>query len=147
MTNYRIHAAKIAQGSSKEFDGWIDMALEAKGYKSIAYYAQRSQVDNSLHSETTVRQYCTSIAKGLELFGTRKAMVKAYDDAGYTYRNISSLRSFITHATKENENDKAPSKKKPAKRVETYLVKKAMRNAGIPASKIDLVMFALASKK
>jgi len=146
MTNYRIHAAKIAQGSSKEFDGWIDMALEAKGYKSIAYYAQRSQVDNSLHSETTVRQYCTSIAKGLELFGNRKAMVAAYDEA-YTYRNISSLRSFITHTVKKNEDDKAPSKKKPAKRVETYLVKKAMRDAGIATSKIDLVMFALASKK
>lgn len=146
MTNYRIHAKKIEKGSSKEFEGWIDMALEAKGYKSIAYYAQRSQVDNTLHSETTVRQYCSAIVKGLELFGTRSAMEKAYD-AEYTYRNISSLRSFITHTVKKNEDDKAPSKKKPAKRVETYLVKKAMRDANIPASKIDLVMFALATKK
>ena len=146
MTNYRIHAAKIAQGSSKEFDGWIDMAIEAKGYKSIAYYAQRSQVDNSLHSETTVRQYCSFIAKGIDLFGTRSALVKAYD-AEYTYRNVSSLRSFITSATKKKGNAKGASKKAPAKRVETYLVKKAMRDAGIPASKIDLVMFALATKK
>ena len=143
MTNYRIHAAKIAQGSSKEFDGWIDMAIEAKGYKSIAYYAQRSQVDNSLHSETTVRQYCSFIAKGIDLFGTRSALVKAYD-AEYTYRNVSS---FITSATKTKGNAKGASKKAPAKRVETYLVKKAMRDAGIPASKIDLVMFALATKK
>ena len=146
MTNYRIHAAKIAQGSSKEFDGWIDMAIEAKGYQSIAYYAQRSQVDNTLHSETTVRQYCSFIAKGIEMFGTRSKLVNAYDEE-YTYRNISSLRSFITSETKKREDDKPASKKKPAKRVETYLVKKAMRNAGIPVSKIDLVMFALATKK
>lgn len=146
MTNYRTHAAKIAQGSSQEFDGWIDMAIEANGYKSITYYAQRSQVDNSLHSETTVRQYCSFIVKGIELFGTRSALVKAYD-AEYTYRNISSLRSFITSATKKKGNNKGASKKSPAKRVETYLVKKAMRDAGIPASKIDLVMFALATKK
>lgn len=146
MTNYRTHASKIAQGSSIAFDGWIDMAIEASKYKSVAYYAQRSQVDNSLHSENTVRQYCSFIIKGIELFGSRSAMVNAYDK-DYTYRDITSLRSFITRSTNERgASKKASTAKKAPKRVEANKVRKAMRDAGVPASKIELVMFALASK-
>ena len=146
MTNYRTHASKIAQGSSIAFDGWIDMAIEASKYKSVAYYAQRSQVDNSLHSENTVRQYCSFIIQGIKLFGTRSAMVNAYDK-DYTYRDITSLRSFITRSTNERGvSKKASTAKKAPRRVEANKVRKAMRDAGVPASKIELVMFALASK-
>ena len=41
---------------------------------------------------------------------------------------------------------KASTAKKAPKRVEANKVRKAMRDAGVPASKIELVMFALASK-
>ena len=147
MTNYRTHASKIAQGSTIAFDGWIDMAIEASKYKSVAYYAQRSQVDNSLHSENTVRQYCSFILKGIELFGSRSAMVKAYDVDGNSYRDISNLRSFITRTAKERgTSKKASTAKKAPKRIESSKVRKAMRDAGIPSSKIDLVMFALTQK-
>ena len=148
MTQYRIHAAKIAKGSTIAFDGWIDMAIEASKYKSVAYYAQRSQVDNSLHSENTVRQYCSFIIKGIELFGSRSAMVSAYDK-DYSYRDITSLRSFITRSTNErglSKNTSTSTAKKAPKKVETKNVRKAMRDAGVPASKIELVMFALTSK-
>jgi hypothetical protein len=148
MTNYRIHASKIKQGSTLEFEGWIDMAIEAKGYKSVAYYAQRTQVDGALHSEDTVRQYCSFIIKGIELFGSREKLTKAYD-ATWEYRSIVRLRSFITSATKErglSKNTSTSTAKKAPKKVETKNVRKAMRDAGVPASKIELVMFALTSK-
>ena len=146
MTNYRIHANKIKQGSTLEFEGWIDMAIEAKGYKSVAYYAQRTQVDGALHSEDTVRQYCSFIIKGIELFGSREKLTKAYD-AQWSYRSIVRLRSFVTATTKERgESKNTSTAKKAPKKVETKSVRKAMRDAGVPASKIELVMFALTSK-
>lgn len=149
MTQYRTHASKIKKGSTLEFEGWIDMAIEAKGYKSVAYYAQRTQVDGAYHSENTVRQYCSFILKGIELFGSREKLEKAYD-AKWEYRSIVELRSLITAKTKEanGESDDASTvkKKKAPKKVETKNVRKAMRDAGVPASKIELVMFALTSK-
>ena len=145
-TQYRIHARKIKQGSSLEFEGWIDMAIEAKGYKSVAYYAQRTQVDGALHSENTVRQYCSFILNGISLFGSREKLETAYDLA-YEYRSIVELRSFITSTTKQRGLSKNTSTaKKAPKKVETKNVRKAMRDAGVPASKIELVMFALTSK-
>jgi hypothetical protein len=147
MTNYRTHASKIAKGSSLAVEGWIDMAIEASKYKSVAYYAQRSQVDNSLHTENTVRIYCSFVIQGIELFGTADKMLKAYDADGNVYRDITNLRSFITRSAKERgTSKKASTAKKAPKRVEANKVRKAMRDAGVPASKIELVMFALASK-
>jgi hypothetical protein len=73
-------------------------------------------------------------------------MVNAYDK-DYTYRDITSLRSFITRSANERgTSKKASTAKKAPKRVEANKVRKAMRDAGVPASKIELVMFALASK-
>jgi hypothetical protein len=147
MTNYRIHASKIAKGSALAVEGWIDMAIEASKYKSVAYYAQRSQVDNSLHTENTVRIYCSFVLQGIELFGSADKMLKAYDADGNMYRDITNLRSFITRSAKERgTSKKASTAKKAPKRVEANKVRKAMRDAGVPASKIELVMFALASK-
>ena len=145
-TQYRTHARKIKQGSTLEFEGWIDMAIEAKGYKSVAYYAQRTQVDGALHSENTVRQYCSFILNGINLFGSREKLETAYDLA-FEYRSIVELRSFITATTKQRGLSKNTSTvKKAPKKVETKSVRKAMRDAGVPASKIELVMFALTSK-
>ena len=147
-TQYRTHARKIKQGSTLEFEGWIDMAIEAKGYKSVAYYAQRTQVDGALHSENTVRQYCSFILNGINLFGSREKLETAYDLA-FEYRSIVELRSFITATTKQrglSKNASTSTAKKAPKKVETKSVRKAMRDAGVPASKIELVMFALTSK-
>lgn len=147
MTNYRTHASKIKKGSSLEFEGWIDMAIEAKSYKSVAYYAQRTQVDGALHSEETVRQYCSFILVGIKLFGSREKLEKAYD-SNFEYRSIVELRKLITSTTKERglSKDSTGTAKKAPKKVDTKSVRKAMRDAGVPASKIELVMFALTSK-
>ena len=119
-TNFLTHEALIVQGESLTFQGWVDVALEAKQFKSVAEYAKVSAKNSTQHSANTIRQYASFVIAGIKKFGSAEKLLSAYD-AVYTYRSIVELRSFITASTKDKKKKRASrfSAQKVAKKLKT----------------------------
>ena len=107
-TNFLTHEALIVQGETLTVQGWVDVALEAKTWKSVSEYAKVSAKSTTQHSANTIRQYASFVIAGIKKFGSAEKLLSEYD-AVYTYRSIVDLRSFVTASTK----DKSKKKRKP----------------------------------
>ena len=124
-TNFLTHEALIVQGETLTVQGWVDVALEAKTWKSVSEYAKVSAKSTTQHSANTIRQYASFVIAGIKKFGSAEKLLSAYD-AVYTYRSIVDLRSFVTASTKDNSKKKRKPKRKPnfsAKRVASEIKK------------------------
>ena len=126
-TNFLTHEALIVQGETLTVQGWVDVALEAKTWKSVSEYAKVSAKSTTQHSANTIRQYASFVIAGIKKFGSAEKLLSAYD-AAYTYRSIVDLRSFVTASTKDNSKKKRKRKpkRKPnfsAKRVASEIKK------------------------
>ena len=104
-TNFLTHEALIVQGETLTVQGWVDVALEAKTWKSVSEYAKVSAKSTTQHSANTIRQYASFVIAGIKKFGSAEKLLSAYD-AVYTYRSIVDLRSFVTASTKNNSKKK-----------------------------------------
>ena len=104
-TNFLTHEALIVQGETLTVQGWVNVALEAKQFKSVAEYAKVSAKNSTQHSANTIRQYASFVIAGIKKFGSAEKLLSAYD-AVYTYRSIVDLRSFVTASTKNNSKKK-----------------------------------------
>ena len=104
-TNFLTHEALIVQGETLTVQGWVDVALEAKTWKSVSEYAKVSAKSTTQHSANTIRQYASFVIAGIKKFGSAEKLLSAYD-AAYTYRSIVDLRSFVTASTKNNSKKK-----------------------------------------
>ena len=124
-TNFLTHEALIVQGETLTVQGWVDVALEAKTWKSVSEYAKVSAKSTTQHSANTIRQYASFVIAGIKKFGSAEKLLSAYD-AAYTYRSIVDLRSFVTASTKDNSKKKRKPKRKPnfsAKKVASKIKK------------------------
>ena len=124
-TNFLTHEALIVQGETLTVQGWVDVALEAKTWKSVSEYAKVSAKSTTQHSANTIRQYASFVIAGIKKFGSAEKLLSAYD-AVYTYRSIVDLRSFVTASTKTNSKKKRKPKRKPnfsAKKVASQIKK------------------------
>ena len=104
-TNFLTHEALIVQGETLTVQGWVDVALEAKTWKSVSEYAKVSAKSTTQHSANTIRQYASFVIAGIKRYGSAEKLLKAYDES-YSYRSIVDLRSFVTASTKDNSKKK-----------------------------------------
>jgi hypothetical protein len=110
-TNFLTHEALIVQGETLTVQGWVDVALEAKTWKSVSEYAKVSAKSTTQHSANTIRQYASFVIAGIKRYGSAEKLLKAYDES-YSYRSIVDLRSFIsTSSTKSKRASRFSAKK------------------------------------
>ena len=94
-TNFLTHEALIVQGETLTVQGWVDVALEAKTWKSVSEYAKVSAKTAKFHSEKTIELYTKSIVNGISHYSGIAKLLSAYD-AQHASRNISQLREFCS---------------------------------------------------
>ena len=151
-TDFRlVHEKKISAGAKTELEGWLGAAQECiTDYKSVASrYADASlsatvpasdgKEVSTLHSNDTIRQYVGICVTAIKKEGSiEKVIAKLKKEYGYA--NISDLRVFYSGKGQRGKTDK---KKKPEKKVDTTVLRKKMKNAGVPQRYIDLTMFII----
>jgi hypothetical protein len=112
-TNFLTHEALIVQGETLTVQGWVDVALEAKTWKSVSEYAKVSAKSTTQHSANTIRQYASFVIAGIKRYGSAEKLLKAYDES-YSYRSIVDLRSFISASSTKSKRASRFSAKKVA---------------------------------
>ena len=117
-TNFLTHEALIVQGENLTVQGWVNVALEAKTWKSVSEYAKVSAKSTTQHSSTTIRQYASFIIAGIKRYGSAEKLLKAYD-AVYSYRSIVDLRSFISASSSKSKRASRFSAQKVAKQLKS----------------------------
>jgi hypothetical protein len=151
-TDFRsVHEPKIVKGQATELEGWLGAAQECiTDYKSVAsryadaslsatVFASKGKEVSTQHSTTTIRQYVGICVTAIKKEGSvAKVIAKLTEEYGYA--NISDLRNFYSG---NGQRGKDKKKKKPAKKVETTVVRRKMKQAGVPQRYIDIVMFAI----
>jgi hypothetical protein len=155
-TNWRsVHEPKIVAGQKTELAGWLGAGQECiTDYKSVAsryadaslsatVFASKGKEVSTQHSPATIRQYVGICVTAIKKEGSVSAVIAKLNDE-YGYANISDLRSFYSGNGQRGKTDK---KKKPAKKVDTTVVRKKMKQVGVPQRYIDLVMFAIENTK
>lgn len=113
-TNFLTHEALITKGCALEVQGWIDVALEARTFKSVSEYATISAKNSTEHTANTIRQYASFVIAGIKKYGSADKMLTAYD-AVYSYRSISDLRRFLAGSGQRATSGKRFSANKVAK--------------------------------
>ena len=154
-TDFRlVHEKKIKAGTKTELEGWLGAGQECiTDYKSVASrYANASlsatvpasdgKAVSTLHSTDTIRQYVGICVTAIKKEGGVDEVVARLNKE-YGYANISDLRVFYSGKGQRGKT----VKKKPVKKVETTVVRKKMKQAGVPQRYIDLVMFAIENDK
>jgi hypothetical protein len=155
-TDFRlVHEKKILAGAKTELDGWLGAGQECITYYksnatryagaslSATVKASKGKAVSTAHSTTTIRQYVGICVTAIKKEGGIEEVIERLTDE-YGYANISDLRSFYSG---NGQRDKSDKKKKPAKKVETTVVRKKMKQVGVPQRYIDLVMFAIENVK
>lgn len=113
-TNFLTHEALITKGCALEVQGWIDVAKEARTFKSVSEYATISAKNSTEHTANTIRQYASFVIAGIKKYGSADKMLTAYD-AVYSYRSISDLRRFLAGSGQRATTSKRFSANKVAK--------------------------------
>ncbi len=152
-TDFRlVHEKKIKAGTKTELEGWLGAAQECiTDYKSVASrYANASlsatvpasdgKAVSTLHSTDTIRQYVGICVTAIKKEGGVDEVVARLNKE-YGYANISDLRVFYSGKGQRGKTDK--KKQKPAKKVDTTVLRKKMKNAGVPQRYIDLTLFII----
>lgn len=155
-TDFRlVHEKKILAGAKTELEGWLGAGQECiSDYKSNAtryasaslsatVKASKGKEVSTAHSPSTIRQYVGICVTAIKKEGSIEEVIDRLNDE-YGYANISDLRVFYSGNGQRGKTDK---KKKPAKKVETTVVRKKMKQVGVPQRYIDLVMFAIENTK
>lgn len=155
-TDFRlVHEKKISAGAKTELEGWLGAAQECiTDYKSVAtQYANASlsatvpasdgKEVSTLHSNDTIRQYVGICVTAIKKEGGVEEVIARLKKE-YGYANISDLRVFYSG---KGQRGKTEKKKKPAKKVDTTVLRKKMKNAGVPQRYIDLTMFLIENEK
>ena len=117
-TNFLTHEALIVQGETLTVQGWVNVALEAKQFKSVAEYAKVSAKNSTQHSANTIRQYASFVIAGIKRYGSAEKLLKAYDES-YSYRSIVDLRSFISASSTKSKRASRFSAQKVAKQLKS----------------------------
>jgi hypothetical protein len=155
-TDFRlVHEKKIKAGTKTELEGWLGAGQECiTDYKSVASrYASASlsatvpasdgKAVSTLHSTDTIRQYVGICVTAIKKEGTVEKVIARLNKE-YGYANISDLRVFYSG---KGQRGKTEKKKKPAKKVDTTVLRKKMKNAGVPQRYIDLTLFIIENEK
>jgi len=117
-TNFLAHEALIVQGENLTVQGWVNVALEAKSWKSVSEYAKVSAKNTTQHSANTIRQYASFVIAGIKRYGSAEKLLKAYDEV-YSYRSIVDLRSFIGASSSKSKRASRFSAQKVAKQLKS----------------------------
>ena len=152
-TDFRlVHEKKILAGAKTELDGWLGAGQECiSDYKSNAtryagaslsatVKASKGKEVSTAHSTSTIRQYVGICVTAIKKEGSIEAVIEKLTDE-YGYANISDLRKVYAGNGQRGKTDK--KKQKPAKKVNTTVLRKKMKNAGVPQRYIDLTLFII----
>ena len=152
-TDFRsVHEPKIVKGQATELEGWFGAAQECiNDYKSVAsryanaslsktVFASKDKEVSTQHSTATIRQYVGICVTAIKKEGSVSAVIEKLTDE-YGYANISDLRKVYAGNGQRGKTDK--KKQKPAKKVNTTVLRRKMKNAGVPQRYIDLTLFII----
>jgi hypothetical protein len=150
---YTEHSKLINKGSHLVIDGWLGAGKEAIENKMSAsdyalYSLSPSLKGHARYSEGSIRTEVGIAIRALKKYKTIEKVKDALTEdvakrgGNFSTESWASVKHMLK-GTGQREAGKTEKKKKPAKKVETTVVRKKMKKAGVPQRWIDIVMYAL----
>jgi hypothetical protein len=151
---YTQHSQLIIKGSHLVIDGWLGAGKEAISKKmSASDYALHSLSPSlkgeARYSETTIRTEVGVAIRALKKYKTIEKVKDALTEevakrgGNFSTESWASVKYMLKGTGQREAGESKNKKKKSAKRVETTVLRKKMKNAGVPQRYIDLTVFII----